>query len=126
MTKGRVALPFGVRLVMTSSETLFIPGETCRRQVKLLQMTRGQGFWSSCLLAGRTAGPSTTLRSGRDDKFVLPRTLVAKAERTADLGVMAVMRSSQALFISPSILSAGKLTAPYEQKCFRASWRPVE
>jgi hypothetical protein len=28
------------------------------------------GFWSSCLLAGRTAGPSTSLRSGRDDKFV--------------------------------------------------------
>jgi hypothetical protein len=25
------------------------------------------GFWSSCLLAGRTAGPSSPLRSGRDD-----------------------------------------------------------
>ena len=43
MTKGRLALPLGVMAVMTSSETLFIPGETCRRQVRLLLMTPG-GF----------------------------------------------------------------------------------
>jgi hypothetical protein len=51
MTKGRVALPFGVRLVMTSSETLFIPGETCRRQVKLLRMNK----WASGRVGGRSS-----------------------------------------------------------------------
>jgi hypothetical protein len=38
MTKGRVALPFGVMVVMTTAQTLFISDETCRRQVELLLM----------------------------------------------------------------------------------------
>ena len=35
MTKGRVALPFGVTVVMTASRASFIPFPTCRRQVGL-------------------------------------------------------------------------------------------
>jgi hypothetical protein len=45
MTKERVALPLGVMVVMTATETLFIPGETCRRQVGLLLMTPSGAVW---------------------------------------------------------------------------------
>jgi hypothetical protein len=41
MTKGRVALPFGVMAILTTSQALFISPSTCRRQVRLLGMTRG-------------------------------------------------------------------------------------
>ena len=44
MTKRRVAHPFGLMAVTTTSQTLFIPGETCRRQVTLLLMTRSDGL----------------------------------------------------------------------------------
>jgi hypothetical protein len=40
MTKGRVALPLGVMAVTTTSQTLFIPLATWRRQVSLLGMTK--------------------------------------------------------------------------------------
>ena len=41
MTKGRVALPFGVKVVMTTLQTSFVSPSTCRRQVELLGMTKG-------------------------------------------------------------------------------------
>ena len=44
MTKGRGALPFGVMVVMTASRTPFIRFPTCRRQVRLLLMTRAEGW----------------------------------------------------------------------------------
>ena len=43
MTKGRVSLPFGVMAVMIASRTSFVPFPTCRRQVRLLLMTRASG-----------------------------------------------------------------------------------
>jgi hypothetical protein len=42
MTKGRVTLPFGGMVVTTTAQTLFIPDETCRRQVTLLGVRRRQ------------------------------------------------------------------------------------
>jgi hypothetical protein len=48
MTKGKVALPLGVMAATTTSQTLFIPDETCCRQVTLLLtlllMTRAEGW----------------------------------------------------------------------------------
>jgi hypothetical protein len=44
------------------------------RQVRLLLMNK-RGFRSSWVLVERTAGPSTSLRSGRDDKFIAPEIL---------------------------------------------------
>jgi len=40
MTKGRVTLPFGGMVATTTAQTLFIPDETCRRQVTLLPMNK--------------------------------------------------------------------------------------
>ena len=57
MTKGRVALPLGVMAVMTAPQPCSFPPATCRMQVRLLLMNK------------RTAGPSTPLRSGRDDNL---------------------------------------------------------
>jgi hypothetical protein len=57
MTKGRAALPFGVMVVMRTSQTLFIPPSTCLRQAGLLLMTQGQ----------RTVGLMPRLR--RSDHF---------------------------------------------------------
>ena len=37
--------------------------------------TNKRGFRSSWVLVGQTAGPSTALRSGRDDKFIAPERL---------------------------------------------------
>jgi hypothetical protein len=53
-------------VVMTTSQTLFTPGSTCRRQVRLLLMNK-RNFGSNSMLVQQTAGPSTALRSGRDD-----------------------------------------------------------
>ena len=58
MTKGRVTLPFGGMVVTTTAETLFIPDETCRRQVTLLLMTQAE----------RTMGLVPRLR--RSDRLV--------------------------------------------------------
>jgi hypothetical protein len=67
MTKGRVELPFGVMVVMTTAGTLFIPDETCRWQVSLLLNDTSGASRANWMLVERTAGPSTALRSGRDD-----------------------------------------------------------
>ena len=40
MTKGRVALPFGVMAVMTTSQTVFITPSTCLRQGEMFGMTK--------------------------------------------------------------------------------------
>ena len=42
MTKGRVVLPFGVMVATATSQTLFIPPSTCRRQAQLLGMKNGR------------------------------------------------------------------------------------
>jgi hypothetical protein len=55
MTKGRVALPFGVIAVMIASRTSFIPFPTCRKQVRLLLMN--QGFRSNWVRVERTVAP---------------------------------------------------------------------
>jgi hypothetical protein len=44
VTKGSRTLSFGLMVVMTNSQMLFIPDSTCRRQVRLLLMTQGGGF----------------------------------------------------------------------------------
>ena len=50
MTKRRVAFPFGVMVVMTTSRTSFIPPSTCHRQVELLPMNkRAGGCWPMSL-----------------------------------------------------------------------------
>jgi hypothetical protein len=44
MTKGRLALPFGGMVVMTASQTSFIALSPCHGQVRLILMTRREGF----------------------------------------------------------------------------------
>ena len=59
MTKGRVALPFGVVVVTTTSQALFIPDSTCRRQVRLLPMNKppAHGFGFMEVVLTRTLSP---------------------------------------------------------------------
>src|SRR5271156_3454209 len=40
MTKGRGTLPFGVMVIMTTTQMLFIPLVTCRRQFRLVLMNK--------------------------------------------------------------------------------------
>jgi len=115
MTKGRVALPFGVMAVTTASQTLFVPDSTCRKQVRLLLMNK-RNFQSNWMLVEGTAGPST---SNPNSSLWLKSLIWTRLDRVPHwcVGVSRTPKAESRGFIEPSC--AVKADSP---QCRARSW----